>query len=173
MRRSIECLEFSTHSHVSHYSARKSFESLTNRIPAVHTARRGFWGDDAKENAVKNLVIAALVLFPLSAGADHLDVIKVTLKDDCTLEQYVAIANDFNEQWGTNNGYRSEVAVPVQNEELVSIFWLGRTASAEAFGKAWDTWRNQLTDPKSLASKLNARFVECSDNTSRSGFDLY
>ena len=122
---------------------------------------------------MKNLLIAVLFLFPLSASADHLDVIQVTLKDNCTVEQFVAIANDFNEQWGKNYGYRSEVAVPVQSEDLVSIFWLGRSAGAEAFGKAWDTWRNELTDPKSFASKLRARFDKCSDSESRSGFELY
>ena len=95
------------------------------------------------------------------------------LKDGCTVERYVAIVKDFNEQWGKNYAYRAELAVPVQNDELVSIFWLGRTANTEAFGKAWDAWRNELTDPKSLASKLQARFEKCSDNESRSGFDLY
>jgi hypothetical protein len=97
-------------------------------------------------------LVAVPFLFSLSASADHLD---------------------FNEQWGKKYGYRSEVAVPVQNDDLVSIFWLGRSAGAEAFGKAWDAWRSELTDPKSLASKLQARFSKCSDSESRSGFELY
>ncbi len=122
---------------------------------------------------MRSLLIAALVLVPLSASSDHLDVIQVKLKDGCTLGKYVAIATDFNEQWGKNYGYRAEVAAPLQNDELVSIFWLGRTANAEAFGKAWDAWRNELADPKSLASKLQARFTKCSENESRSSFDLY
>ena len=122
---------------------------------------------------MKILVISALVLFPLLANADYLDVLQFTLKDGCTVEQYVTIANDFNEQWGKSHGYHSEVAVPVQSDDLVSIFWLGRTANAESFGKAWDTWRNESTDPKSVASKLGALFEECGDSTSRRGFDLY
>jgi hypothetical protein len=122
---------------------------------------------------MKNLMIAVLACFPLSASADHLDVIEVKLKEDCTVAKYVAIANDFNEQWGKDYGYHSEVAVPVQNQALVSIYWLGRTANAEAFGKAWDAWRDQNMDSKSLASKLQARFDECSTNESRSGYDLY
>ena len=122
---------------------------------------------------MKSLLIAALVLGPLSASADHLDVIQVKLKDGCTSNQYVEIAKDFNENWGKNYGYHAEIAVPVQNDELVSIFWLGRSANTEAFGKAWDAWRDQLADPKSLASKLQARLDNCSVNESRSGFDLY
>jgi len=122
---------------------------------------------------MKSLLISALILVPLSAGADHLDVIEVQLKDGCTLEKYVAIAGDFNEQWGKKHGYQSEVAVPIQSAELASVFWVGRTANAEAFGKAWDAWRNENMDPKSVASKLNARFIECSDNVARRGYDLY
>ncbi len=122
---------------------------------------------------MRSLLIAALVLVPLAASSDHLDVIQVKLTDGCTLEKYVAIATDFNEQWGKNYGYRAEVAAPLQNDELVSIFWLGRSANTEAFGKAWDAWRDQFADPKSLASKLQARLDNCSVNESRSGFDLY
>lgn len=122
---------------------------------------------------MKSILLSILILVPLWASADHLDVIEVKLKDGCTLEKYVAIATDFNEQWGKKYGYHAEVASPVQNEKLVSIFWLGRTANTEAFGKAWDAWRNENMDAKSLASKLQARFDECSDNEARSGFDLY
>jgi len=122
---------------------------------------------------MKKLVIAALTFFPLSASADHMDVIEVTLKEGCTVEQYVAIAKDFNEKWAKKYGYHSEVAVPVQNEELISIYWLGRSASTEAFGKAWDAWRDQIRDPDTVAAKLQARFTECSDNKARSGFDIY
>lgn len=122
---------------------------------------------------MKKLLIAALVLAPFSANADFLDVIQVKLKDGCTAKEYISIANDFNDQWAKDYGYRSEVAVPVQNDELVSIFWLGRSANAEAFGKAWDAWRDGLADPKSLPAKLNKRFEACSTNESRSGFDLF
>jgi len=122
---------------------------------------------------VRKLVIASLILFPLSAAADHMDVIEVTLKDGCTVEEYVAIAKDFNDQWAKKYGYHSEVAVPVQNEQLTSIYWLGRSASTEAFGKAWDAWRDQTRDANSVAGKLQERFTKCSENKARSGFDLY
>ncbi len=123
---------------------------------------------------MKNLfLIVALLALPLSAGAEYMDVIQVTLDDDCSAQKYVQIKNDFNEQWGKNHGYMAEIAVPLQNDDLVSIFWVGRTANAAAFGAAWDAWRDELTDSRSIAAKLNARFQKCAGNQSRSGFDLY
>ncbi len=123
---------------------------------------------------MKNLLlIVALFALPLSAGAEYMDVIRVTLNDDCSVQQYVQIKNDFNEQWGKNNGYRAEIAVPIQNDDLVSIFWVGRAANAAAFGAAWDAWRDALDDSGSVAAKLWARIQKCSVNQSRSGYDVY
>ena len=61
--------------------------------------------------------------------------------------------------------------MPLQNDDLTPIFWLGRIANAAAFGKAWDVWRNAQADPKSLESKLQARFNECSVTESRTGYN--
>ena len=119
------------------------------------------------------LIIVALFALPLSAGAEYMDVIQVTLNEDCSVQQYVQIKNDFNEQWGKNNGYRAEIAVPIQNDDLVSIFWVGRAASAAAFGAAWDAWRDALPDSGSVAAKLWARIQKCSVNQSRSGYDIH
>jgi len=112
-------------------------------------------------------------MLPLPAPAGHLDVIQVKLKDTCSVEKYRAIAKDFNEQWGKANGYQAEVAVSLQSHDLASIFWLGRSANAEAFGKAWDSWRDALADPKSVAGKLSARFTACSENQARRSYDVY
>ena len=123
---------------------------------------------------MKNLLlIVALLAFPLVAGADYMDVIQVKLNDDCSVQEYVQIKNDFNQQWGKNNGYRAEIAVPIQNDDLVSIFWVGRAASAAAFGAAWDAWRDALPDSGSVAAKLWARIQKCSVNQSRSGYDVH
>jgi hypothetical protein len=98
---------------------------------------------DQKEIPVKNLIlIVALFVLPLSASADYMDVIQVNLDDKCSVDKYVEIKNDFNEQWGKSNGYMAEVLVPIQNDDLVSLFWVGRTANAAAFGAAWDAWRD-------------------------------
>lgn len=122
---------------------------------------------------MKKLILLALLALPLSAAAEHLDVIQTELKEGCSLEQYRAIAKDFNDQWGKSHGYSAQIAVPVQSNDLKSVYWLGRSASAESFGKAWDTWRDELSDPKSVAAKLQARFEKCSDDQGRRGYDLY
>lgn len=119
------------------------------------------------------LLAIAILLAPICASADHLDVIQTKLKDGCTMETYVAIKNDFNTQWGSSHGYVAEVASPVMSNDLASVYWIGRTASAEAFGKAWDTWRTELSNPRSVAARLNERFQKCTTEESRRGYDIY
>ena len=122
---------------------------------------------------MKKLLCALLLMLPIGAFADHVDVIEVLLNEGCSVPEYVAIKDDFNEQWAKKYGYKAEVLVPLQSNNLTSLFWVGRSANAAGFGKAWDQWRNDLTDPKSVASKLWARFLDCSTNMGRRGYDAY
>ncbi len=122
---------------------------------------------------MKKILFTMLIISPLGALADHIDVIEVQLHEGCSVATYTAIKDDFNSQWGAMNGYQSEVLVPLQSDNLVSLFWVGRTANAAAFGNAWDVWSKDLTDPDSIASKLWARFLDCSTNVSRRGYDVY
>ena len=122
---------------------------------------------------MKKILLAALMLLPFSVMADHLDVIQTELKEGCTLNQYLEIMKDFNEQWGKNNAYHAEVLTPIQSDNLKSVYWIGRSSGAQGFGKAWDTWRAEAADPNSVAGKLQARFVECSDDQSRRGYDIH
>ena len=116
-----------------------------------------------------------LIIFSMSwfAHADHLDVIQVKLNESCDLSQYVAIAKDFNEKWAKAYAYHAEVLSPLQSDELGTVFWVGRTANAAAFGKTWDAWRDGLSDPKSMPAKLWARFQACGTNLSRRGYDTF
>jgi hypothetical protein len=119
------------------------------------------------------LLAILLLALPVAASADHLDVIEVKLNDGCSFDKYMEIARDFNTQWGVNNGYKAEVLMPIQSHNLVSIFWVGRSKDVASFGKAWDTWRNELANPNSVAAKLWARFTACSTNLARRGYDVY
>jgi hypothetical protein len=112
-----------------------------------------------------------LLALPMTAAADHVDVIEFTLNEGCSFDKYMEIVNDFNTQWGSKNGYKSEVLTPIQSHNLVSMYWVGRSANAAAYGKAWDTWRSGLGDPSSVAAKLWARFQVCSTNVARRGYD--
>lgn len=122
---------------------------------------------------MKKLLAICLMALPFGALADHIDVIEVQLNEGCSVQEYVAIKDDFNSQWGSKNGYRSEVFVAIQSHNLTSLYWVGRSANAAAFGKAWDQWRDDLNNPDSVAAKLWARFVECSTNVGRRSYDVY
>lgn len=122
---------------------------------------------------MKLVVVAAALLLPAPVMAETLDVIESRLKDGCTASTYLAITKDFNALWGKSNGYNARIAMPVHSKSSASIIWMGTTASAEIFGKAWDTWRNALSDPNSVPAKLQARFDACSTQISRSSYDVY
>jgi len=121
---------------------------------------------------MKRLLAALLLTMSVPATADHYDVIEFKLKDGCSLATYLQVVKDFNE-WGKGHGYRAEVASKVQHPDLTTLLWIGRSANAAAFGKAWDTWRNAQADANSAPAKLNARFAACSTNVSRRSYDVY
>jgi hypothetical protein len=122
---------------------------------------------------MKKRLALAFLLLPATAAAEHLDAIQVKLNAKCSVAEYVKIAQDFNDTWGKDHGYRTEIAVPLQSDDLISLYWLGRSANAAAFGAAWDAWRDDLPNGKSVAARLQRRFDKCSSNESRSSFDLY
>ena len=122
---------------------------------------------------MKKFMLAALMLLPFSAMADHMDVIQLELKDGCTVAQYVAIKTEFNDQWGKKNGYQAEILTAIQSHDLTSIYWIGRSAGAQAYGKAWDTWQKEAMVANSVAAKLQAKFAECSVEMSRRGYDIH
>jgi len=122
---------------------------------------------------MKKLLLLILFLTPTLASAEYMDVIKFKLTGQCSFSEYLEIKNDFNSQWGEGNGYISRVAMPLQNDDLGSMYWIGTTENAAAFGAAWDSWRDALGDPDSVPAKLSARFQVCSENLSRRGYDIF
>jgi hypothetical protein len=147
--------------------------SKVNRLAQDSCGESIEFSDNKRERIMKKLLCALLLALPIGAFADHIDVIEVQLNEGCSVSEYVAIKDDFNAQWGAKNGYQSEVLVAIQSNNLTSLFWVGRTENAAAFGNAWDQWRNDLTDPESVASKLWVRFLDCSTNVARRGYDVY
>ena len=122
---------------------------------------------------MRKILLTALMFIPFAALGDHLDVIQLELKEGCSLADYRAIANDFNEQWGKKNAYHAEVAAPIQSHDMKSYSWLGRSADSAAFGKAYDTWQKESADADSVAGKLNARLAECSVSVGRRGYSTH
>lgn len=122
---------------------------------------------------MKKLLLIAAMLLPASAMASTLDVITSKLKPGCTFPTYMAITKDFNDNWGKAHGYNATLMLPVHSPDSSMIVWVGTTASAEAFGKAWDVWRNAQSNPNSPEAKLQARFDACSTQISRASYDTY
>ena len=119
---------------------------------------------------MKRTIVAAMLLVSGAAFSDHVDVIEFTLNEGCSKEQYLEIVNDFREEWGSKNGYETEILFPLQSNNMTSIFWVGRSANAATFGAAYDKWSTELADSDSTAAKLNERFGDCSTSVGRRGY---
>jgi hypothetical protein len=115
---------------------------------------------------------AATALAPMSAFAEHMDVIGFEMTGQCTMAEFMQIVGDFN-RWGEEHGYHAKVAAPLQSDDLTTYYWLGTSANAAAFGAAWDARRDALPDAKSTPAKLWARLQKCSKNTRRDGYDVF
>ena len=112
---------------------------------------------------MKKLLIFAIFCFPAISWADHIDVIPAILKDGCSIADYVAIVADFNKDWGSNYGYQVEVLVPMQGNDMDTLYWLGRSENAATFGAAFDAWEANVGNPDSTEGKLIARLIECTE----------
>lgn len=123
---------------------------------------------------MKKYLILALAMASAStaANAEHWDVIGVKINSGCSVEKYLKIKDDFN-KWGAKHGYQASVLMPLQSNDLTTLWWIGKSENAAAFGAAWDAWRDGLANPESTPAKLNARFVECSTNVSRDSYDVF
>lgn len=88
---------------------------------------------------MKKFLILALAMASTStaANAEHWDVIGVKINNGCSVEKYLQIKDDFN-KWGTKHGYQASVLMPLQSNELTTLWWIGKSENAAAFGAAWD-----------------------------------
>jgi hypothetical protein len=132
-------------------------------------------GERGENNFMKRILVLTSVAFLAStaiANAEYMDVIAMQMKPGCTLQQFVGVVTDFN-KWGAQHGYSAKFAVPLQDQDLTTAFFVGTTKNAATFGAAWDAWRDGQSDANSTPAKLQARFNECVTNKTRSGYDLY
>lgn len=111
---------------------------------------------------MKKLLVLAIFCIPMTVWADHIDVLPAHLKEGCSLETYLATVADFN-KWGMGHGYQVEVFVPMQGDDMSTMYWIGRSKNAAAFGKAYDAWEANVGDSNSTEGKLMARFAECTE----------
>lgn len=86
---------------------------------------------------MRRLLVAMLLVLPVPATADYLDVIKFKLNEGCSFATYVAVVKDINE-WGKANGYKAEVLMPLQQADQEHLFFVGRGTNASQSG--FDTY---------------------------------
>ncbi|MBF7729153.1 hypothetical protein [Pseudomonas sp. N040] len=120
----------------------------------------------------KLLIGIGLCLCSALVQADYLDVIDVKLKPACTLKDFIALNKEMNE-WGKPYNMTGEVVTSIFSDAPNSTAWVGRSPDATSFGKAWDAWRTARDKGEAPVSKLNARWVECTEILYRRAFDSY
>ena len=82
---------------------------------------------------MKKTILSLALLVPMAASAEYMDVIEVQLNEGCSFNQYMEIVSDFNSDWAEAIGYKARVAMPLQNNNLVSLYWMGTTKDAATF----------------------------------------
>lgn len=122
-----------------------------------------------KTNLVLSIALLATTTF---AQAAYIDVIAIKLKPACTAGDFIKLGKAMND-WGKANDYTGEVLIQASGDQPTIMLWAGRSPSATAFGKAWDSWRNARDAGDPTVSKLNARWIECTEPVNRHGYDAY
>ena len=124
-----------------------------------------------KHSTLTKLAVVALLIMPMTASAEHMDVIETEFIEGCTPAKYQVIVNDFN-TWAKEYGYHAKIAYPTFSDNLTSFYWLGTSKDGATFGATYDAWLNGLKDSKSTPAKLNARLQKCAKSLSRRSYDV-
>lgn len=116
------------------------------------------------------LLAFAMLLTPLAAQADYLDVITSRLTAGCSLDKYLGVVEEFRGVMKTQGyKYTVEIAPPFIGSDLSVVYWVGREPNFGTFGQESDRWETAIakkgTPEATVSGKLNA----CSENVSRSG----
>ena len=110
-----------------------------------------------------------MLLAPLAAHADYLDVITTKLNAGCSLEKYRDIVQEFRGVMTAQKyKYTVEIAVPFIGSDLDLVYWVGREPNAATFGQETDRWNAAIAKPETPEAKVNAKIAECGVNQSRS-----
>ncbi len=116
------------------------------------------------------LLAFTMLLAPLVAHADYLDVIANKLKAGCSVEQYLVVVEEFRGVMKSQGyKYTVEIAVPFTGPDLSLIYWVGREPNFGTFGQESDRWEAAIAKPGTPEAKISEKLNACSENVSRSG----
>jgi hypothetical protein len=119
---------------------------------------------------MKKLITMFLLAVPAVAMADYVDVLSAKLKDGCSIATFQQIVADFNATWAQGTDYKAQLLIPVMSEDLHTLYWVGRTTNAEAYGRSLERWVKEANDPNTVTGKLNERMNACVTWGGRAGF---
>jgi len=112
----------------------------------------------------------ALLLTPLVARADYLDVITSRLTAGCSLDKYLGVVEEFRGVMKTQGyKYTVEIAPPFIGPDLSVVYWVGREPNFATFGQESDRWEAAIAKAGTPEAMVSAKLNACSENVSRSG----
>lgn len=115
------------------------------------------------------LLAVAMLLAPAVARADYLDVITTRL-GDCSLDKYMSIVAEFRLVMAEQKyPYTVEIAVPFINNEMDTVYWIGRSPNLAAFAEGYTRWESQIAKSGTPEAKVSDRLNTCGESVSRSG----
>lgn len=116
------------------------------------------------------LLASAMLLTPLVAHADYLDVITSRLTTGCSLDKYLAVVEEFRGVMKTQGyKYTVEIAPPFIGSDLSVVYWVGREPNFATFGQESDRWEAAIAKPGTPEATVSEKLNACSANVSRSG----
>ncbi len=114
------------------------------------------------------LLAFAMLLTPLAAHADYLDVFVNKLKAGCSLDKYLAVVEEFRGVMKSQGyKYTVEIATPFIGPDLSAIYWVGRGPNSASFGQETDRWDAAIAKPGTPEAKINDKLNACAESVSR------
>ena len=115
-------------------------------------------------------LVFAMLLTPLVAKADYLDVITNRLTAGCSLDKYLGVVEEFRGVMKSQGyKYTVEIAPPFIGSDLSVVYWVGREPNFATFGQESDRWETAIAKPGTPEATVSAKLNACSENVSRSG----
>jgi len=111
-----------------------------------------------------------MLVTPLVAHADYLDVITNKLTAGCSLDKYLGVVEEFRGVMKAQGyKYTVEIAPPFIGPDLGVVYWVGREPNFATFGQESDRWEAAIVKADTPEAKISQKLNSCSENMSRSG----
>ena len=118
----------------------------------------------------KFLLVLAILVAPVVAHANYLDVITAKFKDGCTVEKYMGLVEEFRSMMKEQGySYTVEIAIPFSSDELGVMHWIGRSPSLGSFGQETDRFNAAVAKGGTPEAAWMVKSEACTENLRRTG----